>query len=87
MNKAYIIIFVQLFFDLLNWVVFFYVMASMMVGPGNKLYDFLGTLAKPVLDLAKKITPKAGMLDLSPIIAMVGLELLKSILVTFIEKI
>jgi YggT family protein len=84
MYREYIVIFVQLFFELLSWAVLIYILSSWVVGPGNRMYDFLAELTKPVLDLARKITPKMGMLDLSPVIAMLGLELVKNILIQII---
>lgn len=84
MYREYLAVFIQLFCDLLSWAILIYILSSWVVGPGNKVYDFLAELTKPILDLARKITPKTGMLDLSPVIAMLGLELLKNILLQLI---
>ena len=87
MIKEYLIVFIQLFFDLLNWAVLLYIMATWVVGPGNRFYDFLADLTRPILKVAKRITPNMGMIDLSPVIAMLGLEVLKNIILQLITLI
>jgi YggT family protein len=87
MVQAYLALFIQFFFDLLNWAVLVYILATWVTGPGNRLFDFLADITRPVLGLAKKITPKTGMLDLSPVIAMLGLEVVKNILLQIITLI
>jgi len=37
--------------------------------PHNSFFDFIIDVTNPVMDLAKKITPPLGMIDISPIIA------------------
>ena len=86
MIKEYLIVFLQVFFDLFNWAIFVYVFASLFTGTGNRFYDFLADLTKPVLKLAKKITPNLGQLDLSPMIAMFSLELIKNLLVMLLKN-
>ena len=46
----------------------------------NSAVQFLHDITDPILNLAKKITPRMGMIDLSPVIAVVGLDLLRSII-------
>ena len=41
---------------------------------------FLNSIASPVLMMTRKITPKTGMLDLSPIVAFLIIDLLHFIL-------
>jgi YggT family protein len=42
--------------------------------------DFLKRLTDPVLEPVRKALPDTGAIDLSPLIALVGLELLKRFL-------
>ena len=46
----------------------------------GRLYAFLHSSTEPVLRVARKITPRLGMIDISPIIAFIGLDLLRSLL-------
>ncbi|EKD64225.1 MAG: hypothetical protein ACD_51C00046G0014 [uncultured bacterium] len=39
---------------------------------------FLTESTEPMIRIARKITPKTGMLDFAPLIAVVGLDLLRS---------
>lgn len=43
----------------------------------GKLYVFLISATEPVLRVARRVTPKLGMIDISPIIAFIGLDLLR----------
>ncbi len=46
-------------------------------GPSNGITRFVHEATEPILRIARKITPKTGMLDLSPIVAVIGLDLLR----------
>lgn len=41
---------------------------------------FVNSIARPVLHLAKFITPRTGMIDLSPIVAILGIILLRTLI-------
>jgi uncharacterized protein YggT (Ycf19 family) len=39
----------------------------------------LDSVTSPIMKLARKITPKTGIIDFSPIIALLSLEILKAL--------
>jgi YggT family protein len=47
---------------------------------GNQLTDLLNRLTDPVLEPLRKALPTTGGIDVSPLIALIGLELIKRIL-------
>ncbi len=47
---------------------------------GNQLTDLLTRLTDPVLEPLRKALPATGGIDMSPLIALIGLELVKRIL-------
>jgi YggT family protein len=76
--------FLEIFFNLLSLFILARVLLSWMQGiKDHPVVSFIHDTTDPVLNLAKKITPRAGMLDLSPLIAMVGLDILKTVLLSF----
>jgi len=51
--------------------------------PSGVLFDIyrtLGTIVEPWLGIFRKIVPTIGMLDISPIVALIALQLLGSLL-------
>jgi len=87
MFKDLAITFVSMTCDVLNLVVFFYVILSWIVPHDNRVYLFVESLARPLLTAVRKLIPPMGMMDLSPIIVLFGLELIKNILVGILTSI
>ena len=86
MLKDLAITFVSMTCDILNLVIFFDVLLSWIVPVDNKIFQFIDSLARPILNGVKKIIPPLGMIDISPMIALIGLEILKNILVTILSS-
>ena len=47
----------------------------------NELYQILGKIVKPYVDLFRKIIPSAGGMDFSPLIAIILLQVIVRVLV------
>jgi YggT family protein len=67
-----------LFCDIMSTTIFIQILLSWFVAPGHRMYLVLESVTKPVMSVARKITPRTGMIDFSPIVAFIGLEILKS---------
>ncbi len=55
--------------------------------PSGVLYDIyrtLGTIVEPWLGIFRRVIPPIGMMDISPIVAMIALSLIASALVRFL---
>lgn len=55
--------------------------------PANRFAMILNDITDPVMNLAKKIPHTIGMLDLSPMIALVGIDLITQIVIFLLSKI
>lgn len=62
-------------------IIFIVIILSWFQVEKNKFTIFLNDIASPILNIAKKVTPKLGMIDLSPIVAILGIDLLRWLLV------
>jgi len=64
---------------LLSWLP----MAGVRIDPYNPIIRFLHTITDPILDPLRRFTT-VGMMDLSPIVALLGLEFLRQILLSLL---
>ncbi len=55
--------------------------------PVHKFAMILNDITDPVMNLAKKIPHNVGMLDLSPMIALIGIDLVVKIVIFCLSKI
>lgn len=82
-----LVTFVDIIFNLLSLAIFIRIILSWIrTNQESPIFRFFDDITQPILDLAKKITPPLGMLDLSPVVALIGLELIHKILVTLITS-
>lgn len=52
----------------------------------NIIVEFLEAICEPYLKLFRKIIPPIGMLDISPVVALIVLSLLQNLIVTVLFK-
>ena len=50
----------------------------------GKISLFIYEITEPILQFIRKILPKTGMLDLSPIVAFLAIELLRTLILSFL---
>ena len=75
----FVTIFVDYFIEILIMLIIIRVFLSWIrTPPRNRMTGFIIDTTNPVLNIAKRITPRIGMIDISPIIAVIGLELIRS---------
>jgi YggT family protein len=71
-----------LLIELYSFVVFGAIIASWFSAPDNNpIVKLLRQLTEPVLEPLRRVLPSAGGLDLSPMLLLIGLQLLKSFLI------
>jgi YggT family protein len=80
---------IWLFCQVLTFAVFFYVILSwiVMVSPRNRfiisLYLVFRQITYPILAPLRRIIPSIGMMDITPIIAIVILQIISQVLYTY----
>jgi len=86
MVKQYLVVFISIFFDVLSFAILAKILSSWVpVTRSHPVVKFLDDVTKPVLDLAAKITPKTGMIDFSPVIALLALDFLKALILALLR--
>ena len=82
--------FVVIFRDLMSYAIIARIILSWFTlgqqGQG-RIAGFLRDVTEPVLNLARKIPHRIGLIDLSPLIALVGLDLLGRLIIMLLSKI
>jgi YggT family protein len=73
--------FVNMLVTALTTVIFLYAIFSFFVprGGDNPIMRFLGSIAEPILGPLRRVLPSMGMLDLSPMVAIILLQVVGSI--------
>ncbi len=78
------IFFQLLFFSILGWVICSWLVLFGILGPGNKFFQTLGQIVEPVLRPFR--WARIGMLDLSPIVAILVLDFLVTLSHEFLTR-
>ena len=73
-----------LFYAIFGWVICSWLIMFGIMTPSNRAYGFLGQMVQPVL--APFRWAKIGMIDLSPIMAILVLDLVMTILRDVLER-
>ena len=85
MISVYLVTFIKLIFDLMSLAIIIRSLFSWIhVNPHDPLIRIIHQITEPVMKIAKKITPNIGMLDISPLIAIFGLEIVKRVLLAIL---
>jgi YggT family protein len=83
----FLITFVSTLGEIFIWLIFARVILSWIPSKPNRISIFINNATNPVFNLARKITPRLGMIDLSPIIAYIGIELVTTVFLKAIQAI
>ena len=88
MNE-FLIVTINLVFGALWWAILIRVllswlpMAGIRIDPYNPIIRFLYSITDPILEPLRRFTT-IGMIDLSPIVALIGLQLIREFLVSLL---
>ncbi|MDP2624979.1 MAG: YggT family protein [Candidatus Peregrinibacteria bacterium] len=84
----FLIYFIDTFFQLLSVAIIARILMSWFrANPTSGFYQFVISVTDPVMNLAKKVTPRAGMLDFSPIIALIAIDIINAVLIRILLSI
>jgi YggT family protein len=87
--SEFLIIAINLVFRALWWAILIRVllswlpMAGIRIDPYNPIIRFLYSITDPILEPLRRFTT-IGMIDLSPIVALIGLDLIRQLLISLL---
>ncbi len=88
MALDFIVKFIQILFDLVSFAILARIILSWFTagggGGGGKIRLVLYDITEPILGPFRKVVPRLGMIDISPIIALLALDLLKVIVISLL---
>ena len=77
---------IDLFFTLLNLAILARVLLSWVrVDPYHPAVEFLYQITEPILAPLRQVIPRIGMVDISPIIALLLLQIIQEVLLAIIR--
>lgn len=85
MISNYLINSITIFFNLYTYIVIIYVLLLIFSPNLLSKFTFIVTIVGPVLKKIRKIIPPFGFIDLSPIILIICLDLIKYLLISLIK--
>lgn len=78
----FLVNFVSLLFDVLFWAIFARIMISWVdAGQRWQITRILNEVTEPILAPVRKILPSTGMFDLSPMIVLLLLQVIKQVVI------
>ena len=82
MISYYFAQFIQVFFEILDFAIIARILMSWFpANSGGQIRQFLYNVTEPVLAPFRRIIPRIGMIDISPIAAIIVLDLVKMVLI------
>lgn len=80
-----VITFISILFEILNLAIIARVLISWVnLRPDHPIVEFLYSVTEPILGPIRRFMPQIGMFDLSPIVAIILLELIRSLLISLL---
>lgn len=95
MDKIQILIFTQNFVIVLGNLMTYAIIIRIIIswftmgtfGHRGRIAQFFFDVTDPVLNLCRKLPHRIGMIDLSPLIALIGIDLFVRLIIIVIEKV
>ncbi len=78
MILEFLVAFIRIFFDLLGFAIIARILMSWMPNGAPRLRQILNDVTEPVLAPFRRIVPRIGMMDISPIVAIIALDIIKA---------
>jgi YggT family protein len=71
---AYVLQFIQIFLEVLSWLVILHAILSYFVDPANPIRSGINQMVEPMLAPIRAIVPTVGMFDLSPLVLLIVIQ-------------
>ncbi|MCD6291079.1 MAG: YggT family protein [Anaerolineae bacterium] len=84
MTISFLATFINILFQVLSWAIIIRVLLTWFpnIDPDNPLVQILRSITDPVLEPARRIVPSIGMIDISPIVVLIVLEVVRQVLIS-----
>jgi YggT family protein len=76
---------ISFLFDVLSWIVIIDVVLSYFMSPYHPLREALDRIVQPMLNPIRRIIPPVGMLDFSPLVLLILLQVLSNLLIGLVR--
>ena len=83
----YIIIIIQVVEQVMSLLIIVHVILSFFMSPDHPVRETVDRLVEPMLAPIRSVLPRTGMFDFSPLILLIGIQVLASILVNVLRAI
>jgi YggT family protein len=86
MAISYLIDLINFLTNVILWLVIIYVVLGYFVSPYHPVMEFLRRLVSPMLDPIRRIMPRTGMLDFSPLVLIILVQLIGRLLILILAN-
>lgn len=84
----FLVLFINLLFQILSWAIIIRVLLSWFpnLNQDNPLIQLLRSITDPILEPARRVVPRIGMIDISPIVVLVVIDVARIVLVRLLQS-
>lgn len=84
--KEFLALFVDILAEILFFAILFRIIISWIRPMGTKgtIFSFVFEITEPILSPFRRIIPRIGMIDISPIVALLVIELVRGIILSLL---
>lgn len=81
----YLIIIIQVVEQVLSLLIIVHVILSYFMSPYHPIREMVDRIVEPMLSPIRSILPRTGMFDFSPLVLLIGVQILASILISVLR--
>ena len=81
---SFLIQLIRLLANLLTWLLIIHVVLSYFMAPYHPLRQAIDRVIRPLLDPIRRIMPSTGMIDFSPLVLLILIQLVEFVLIRLI---
>jgi YggT family protein len=84
----FLVLFINLLFQILSWAIIIRVLLSWFpnLNQDNPLIQLLRSITDPILEPARRVVPRIGMIDISPIVVLIVIDVARIVLVRLLQS-
>lgn len=84
----FLVLFINLLFQILSWAIIIRVLLSWFpnLNQDNPVIQLLRSITDPILEPARRVVPRIGMIDISPIVVLIVIDVARIVLVRLLQS-